>query len=166
MDENGKYGFINSSGLVVIPCKWAEPCLFFEDMAMVKDDNDKYGYIDKMGNIVIPCSGKSVSVSGAAWEQGKRYGQTGNETACNRERDGMSLNSNARPHKLGRAPLHLGAPALICWSGRPKPSFIPWNYLFSESRASGGFHAPSTDADVRPCRGCRDRLWQSRASVR
>ena len=22
-------------------------------------------------------------------EQGKRYGQTGNETACNRERDGM-----------------------------------------------------------------------------
>ena len=80
-DENGIYGFINSSGLVVIPCKWAEPCLFFEDMAMVKDDNDKYGYIDKMGNIVIPCSGKSVSVSGAAREQGKRYGQTGSETA-------------------------------------------------------------------------------------
>ena len=39
----------------MIPCKWAEPCLFFEDMAMVKDDNDKYGYIDKMGNIIIPC---------------------------------------------------------------------------------------------------------------
>jgi hypothetical protein len=56
--------------------------------------------------------------------KGKRYGQTGSETACNRERDGMSLNSNARPHKLGRAPLYLGAPALIYWSGRSKPSFI------------------------------------------
>ena len=58
-------------------------------------------------------------------EQGKRYGQTGSETACNRERDGMSLNSNARPHELGRAPLYLGAPALICWSGRSKPIFNP-----------------------------------------
>ena len=58
-------------------------------------------------------------------EQGERYGQAGSETACNRERDGMSLNSNARPHELGRAPLYLGAPALICWSGRSKPSFIP-----------------------------------------
>jgi len=76
------------------------------------------------------CSHKGGSLNsvviyyGIRKEQGKRYGQTGNETACNRERDGMSLNSNARPHKLGRAPLYLGAPALICWSGRSKPSFI------------------------------------------
>ena len=60
----------------------------------------------------------------STWEQGKRYGQAGSETACNRERDGVSLNSNARPYKLGRAPLYVGAPALICWSGRSKPSFI------------------------------------------
>jgi len=60
----------------------------------------------------------------STWEQGKRHGQTGNETASNRERDGISLNSNARSHELGRAPLYLGAPALICWSGRSKPSFI------------------------------------------
>ena len=78
----------------------------------------------------------------------------------------MSLNLNARPYKLGRAPLYLGAFALICWSGRSKPSFIPWKYHALGSRASGGFRVPSTDADVRPCRGCRDRLWQSRASVR
>ena len=38
--------------------------------------------------------------------------------------DGILLDLDARPHKLGLAPLHLGAPALICWSGRSKPSFI------------------------------------------
>ena len=58
-------------------------------------------------------------------EQGKRYGQTGNETACNRERYGISPDSDGRPHELGRAPLYIGAPALICWSGRPKPIFNP-----------------------------------------
>ena len=47
-------------------------------------------------------------------EQGKRYGQTGSEKACNRERDGILPNSDGRPHKLGRAPLYVGAPALIC----------------------------------------------------
>ena len=77
-------------------------------------------------------------------EQGKRYGQTGSDTACNRERYGMSLNSNARPHKLGRAPLYLGAPALICRSGRSKPDFILLYYSFWGSRASGGFRVPST----------------------
>ena len=55
----------------------------------------------------------------------KIYVGTGEKVRANRERDGMSLNSNARPHELGRAPLYLGAPALICWSGRSKPSFIP-----------------------------------------
>ena len=102
----------------------------------------------------------------STWEQGKRYGITGSEKACNRERDGILPDSDGRPHKLGRAPLYLGAPALTCWSGRSKPSFILQYYSFQGSRASGGFHVPSTDADVRPCRGCRDRLWQSRASVR
>ena len=74
------------------------------------------------------------------WEQGKRYGQTGSETACNRERDGISLNSSARTHELGRAPLYLGAPALIRWSGRSKPSFIPWKYHALGSRANNLYH--------------------------
>jgi hypothetical protein len=54
----------------------------------------------------------------------KIYVGTGEKVRANRERDGMSLNSDARPHELGRAPLCLGAPALICWGGRSKPSFI------------------------------------------
>ena len=99
-------------------------------------------------------------------EKGKRPVQTRNETACNRERDGISLDSDGRPHKLGRAPLYLGAPALICWSGPSKPSFIPWKYLVLGNKASGGFHELSTDADGHPCRGCRDRLWLNHVSVR
>ena len=39
---------------------------------------------------------------------------TGEKVRANKERDGMSLNLNARPHKLGRAHLYLGTPALIC----------------------------------------------------
>ena len=52
----------------------------------------------------------------------------------------MSLNSNTRPHELGRAPLYLGAPALIRWSGRSKPSFIPWKYHALGSRANNVYH--------------------------
>ena len=58
-------------------------------------------------------------------KQGVRRHVTGSEKACNRERDGILPDSGGRPHKLGRAPLYVGAPALICWSGRSKPSFIP-----------------------------------------
>ena len=58
-------------------------------------------------------------------KQGVRRHVTGSEKACNRERDGILPDSGGRPHKLGRAPLYIGAPALICWSGRSKPSFIP-----------------------------------------
>ena len=83
-------------------------------------------YFFKCNEVFVICFGSKFTVFYCIRkEQGKRHGQTGNETACNRERYGMSLNSNARTHELGRAPLYLGAPALICWSGRSKPSFIP-----------------------------------------
>ena len=56
---------------------------------------------------------------------GERYVLTGGKTACSRERNGVSLVVDGRPHKLGRAPLYIGAPALICPSGRSKPIFVP-----------------------------------------
>ena len=36
--------------------------------------------------------------------------------------------------------IYLGAPALICWSGRSKPSFIPLKYLPLVSRANNVYH--------------------------
>ena len=73
--------------------------------------------------------------------------QTGRKVLGNREKGTFWFVAIARPHKLGRAPLHLGAPARLCWSGRQNPIFIPWFRLSLGSTASGGSRAPSTDVD-------------------
>jgi len=85
--------------------------------------NEKDGKKARKGN---PLSKIHVRNRGKdTGKQGTRRHVTGSETACNRERDGISPDSDGRPHELGRAPLYIGAPALICWSGRSKPSSIP-----------------------------------------
>ena len=48
-DSNGKYGYIDEDGKVVIPCKWKEAWSFDEGLAQVQDDNEKWGLIDKTG---------------------------------------------------------------------------------------------------------------------
>lgn len=53
--RNGKYGFIDKTGIIVIPCRWQYAGEFSEGLARVKDDFFKWGFIDKMGNIAIPC---------------------------------------------------------------------------------------------------------------
>ena len=51
-----KFGFINTSGNVVIPCVWdVADYLFKEGVAAVMDRSGKYGFIDKTGQLVIPC---------------------------------------------------------------------------------------------------------------
>ena len=55
MDSNGKRGFKDSSGRVVIPGQWELAGDFSEGLAYVKDSSGKYGYIDKSGRVVIPC---------------------------------------------------------------------------------------------------------------
>ena len=51
---NYKYGFIDKSGTLVIPCKYEDAESFSEGLAEVKL-NGKYGFIDKTGAEVIPC---------------------------------------------------------------------------------------------------------------
>ena len=53
--NNGKYGFFDRNGSVVIPCQWEDASNFSEGLALVRKDKCKYGYIDKSGNVVIPC---------------------------------------------------------------------------------------------------------------
>ena len=53
--NNGKYGFFDRNGSVVIPCQWEGAYNFSEGLALVRNDKCKYGYIDKSGNVVIPC---------------------------------------------------------------------------------------------------------------
>lgn len=54
--SNGKFGFKNKTGKVVIPCTWNGAWGFQEGLARVKDSNGKWGFIDKTGKVIIPCT--------------------------------------------------------------------------------------------------------------
>lgn len=53
-DSNNKYGFIDITGKLVIPCQWKSVGQFYNGLAMVRHENGKMGYIDKTGKVVIP----------------------------------------------------------------------------------------------------------------
>ncbi|MBR6869598.1 MAG: WG repeat-containing protein [Bacteroidales bacterium] len=52
--HNQKYGFINNTGHMVIPCVWEDADPFEDGLASVRDNNEKYGCIDLNGRVVIP----------------------------------------------------------------------------------------------------------------
>ena len=51
---NGKYGFIDKSGRLVIPCKYDDSESFSDGLAAVKL-NHKWGSINNSGTLVTPC---------------------------------------------------------------------------------------------------------------
>lgn len=51
--ENGKYGFVNEAGEIVIPAKYQAVGVFNEGLCKVTI-NDKDGYINHQGELVIP----------------------------------------------------------------------------------------------------------------
>ena len=51
---NDKWGFIDKSGTLVIPCKYDTAESFSEGFALI-GLNGKWGFIDKSGTEVIPC---------------------------------------------------------------------------------------------------------------
>jgi hypothetical protein len=53
-DDNFKFGFIDKTGKLVIPCKWNTAFDFSEGLAKV-EDHGKFGFIDKTGRLVLPC---------------------------------------------------------------------------------------------------------------
>ncbi len=60
-DKNtGKYGFIDRTGGLVIPCIWIDAYNFGEGLAAVMNEKYKWGFINKKGEIVIPCKWNSV----------------------------------------------------------------------------------------------------------
>ena len=52
IEQNGKWGYINSKKKVVIPPKFDDAYDFLQGLARVKMDN-KYGFIDKTGKVII-----------------------------------------------------------------------------------------------------------------
>lgn len=53
-DNNGKWGFVDKNGKVIIPYLLDYAHSFSEGLALVRNDNWKYGFIDKTGKVVIP----------------------------------------------------------------------------------------------------------------
>ncbi|RLI97118.1 MAG: hypothetical protein DRO96_01495 [Candidatus Aenigmatarchaeota archaeon] len=51
VEKNGKWGFIDKKGKVVIPLEYDDAGSFSEGLAWVKK-NRKLGFVDKKGNVV------------------------------------------------------------------------------------------------------------------
>lgn len=60
INQNGKYGYADDLGNVIIPCQWNWAESFSEGLAQVKDNRWKSGYINKLGKVVIPCQWKKA----------------------------------------------------------------------------------------------------------
>jgi hypothetical protein len=75
VDRNGKWGFIDASGKIVIEPAFEEVAHFSEGLAAVKL-NDKYGYIDQTGKTVIEPQFRYVFAfrEGLAWVVGETEG--------------------------------------------------------------------------------------------
>ena len=55
MDNNKrKFGYIDNTGNIVVPCMYTHAAVFSEGMAYVRR-GDKFGYIDKTGKEVVKC---------------------------------------------------------------------------------------------------------------
>lgn len=55
VELNGKYGSIDKSGEIVIPCVYENYFIEFDEGLAVVKKNGKYGFIDKSGKLIIPC---------------------------------------------------------------------------------------------------------------
>ncbi len=84
-DADGKWGFIDKAGKLVIPCQWKKALFFSEGLAGVQDDNEKCGFIDKTGKVALPFVWSNVqwfrngrvrvqTVLGGAWHDIDREG--------------------------------------------------------------------------------------------
>ena len=58
--RNGKYGFADEDGKVVVPCTLRKAGQFSEGLAYIVDGFGNCGFIDNTGKIVIPCEWKGV----------------------------------------------------------------------------------------------------------
>ena len=60
IEQDGKFGFADESGNVVIPCVWDAAHEFSEGRAAVLKRHARWGYIDMQGELVIKCGYESA----------------------------------------------------------------------------------------------------------
>lgn len=61
IQRDGKFGFIDNVGKMVVPCQWDMIGYFQEGLAQVRYDG-KFGYIDETGIEVIPCQWDEIEI--------------------------------------------------------------------------------------------------------
>ena len=61
--REGKFGYADKEGRIVLQCKWLWANSFVGGIAVVGDNNELFGVIDETGCIVTPCKWKSVVIS-------------------------------------------------------------------------------------------------------
>lgn len=69
---NGKYGFINSIGKIVIPCKYDDAEKFSKGVAWVKE-NGLWNLIDTAGNVITKKGYRKIFYDGKPWVSGYEY---------------------------------------------------------------------------------------------
>jgi len=74
--SDGKEGYIDKTGKLVIPCEWDSAGTFDEGLASVTQ-NGKAGYIDKTGKLVIPCEWDSAGFFTEGLARVKQNGKWG-----------------------------------------------------------------------------------------
>lgn len=64
-NESGRtrYGFANSTGQEIVPCKYAKVGNFSGGVATVSDFENKVGFVDTNGTLIVPCQYKRVEYS-------------------------------------------------------------------------------------------------------
>ena len=53
-EKEEKYGFIDKTGKLVVPCQWKYASIFDNGLALVKDEKENLFYVDKYGTIITP----------------------------------------------------------------------------------------------------------------
>ena len=71
VDENGKWGYLNSSELVSIEPQWDSVEDFYEGRAIVQT-NDYYGVVDPSGRIVVALDYDDLSWDGSQYVYGEK----------------------------------------------------------------------------------------------
>ena len=52
-NKQGRYGYVDHSGIEVIPCAYNAVKWFTEGRSAVMNEKEKWGFIDENGNLVI-----------------------------------------------------------------------------------------------------------------
>ena len=74
--RNGKYGYVDKTRRLVIPCQYDNACDFSEGLAEIKKSG-KWGFIDKTGREVIPCRYDDASGFSEGLARVKKSGKWG-----------------------------------------------------------------------------------------